>query len=243
MSSGRRVIVTGAARGIGAAIARRLAGAGDDVVVLDRLVEAGERVAADIGGRFVPVDLSDVASTRTAMTQALDVLGGVDVLVNNAGILRFGPLLDISPEAWDEMFAVNTRSMLVTMQIAARSMMAAGRGGTIVNMASMAAKAGGAGQAHYAASKAAVAALTRAAALEWGAAGITVNCVCPGYVLTEMGADTRTAEDIENWSSLSPLHRLAEPEDVAGVVAFLAGPEASYLTGQSVNVTGGMLMT
>ena len=243
MSNGRRVIVTGAARGIGAAIARRLAAAGDDVVVLDRLVEAGERVAADIGGRFVPVDLSDVASTRTAMTQTLDVLGGVDVLVNNAGILRFGPLLDISSEAWDEMFAVNTRSMLLTMQIAARSMMAAGRGGTIVNMASMAAKTGGAGQAHYAASKAAVAALTRAAALEWGAAGITVNCVCPGYVLTEMGADTRTAEDIENWSSLSPLHRLAEPEDVAGVVAFLAGPEASYLTGQSVNVTGGMLMT
>ncbi len=241
MTNGRRVIVTGAARGIGAAIARGLAAAGDDVVVLDRLVEAGERVAAGIGGRFVPVDLADLDST--AMAAALDALGGVDVLVNNAGILRFGPLLDISAEAWDEMFAVNTRSMLVTMQIAARSMMAAGLGGTIVNMASMAAKAGGAGQAHYAASKAAVAALTRAAALEWGAAGITVNCVCPGYVLTEMGADTRTAEDIENWSSLSPLHRLAEPEDVAGVVAFLAGPEASYLTGQSVNVTGGMLMT
>lgn len=240
--AGSRVIVTGGARGIGASIARRCAGDGARVVVLDRQVELGRQVAHEVGGDFVEVDLSDVAGAVAATTAAVDLLGGVDVLVNNAGILRFAALLDIRPAEWDEMFAVNTRSMLVTLQVAARSMIAAGSPGRIVNMASMAAKAGGAGQGHYAASKAAVAALTRVAALELGPYAITVNCVCPGYVLTEMGAATRTAADVESWSALSPLHRLAVPEDVAGVVAFLVGPDGGYLTGQSVNVTGGMIM-
>ena len=140
------------------------------------------------------------------------------------------------------MFAVNTRSMLVTTQVAARSMIDAGAGGRIINMASMAAKSGGAGQAHYAASKAAVAALTRCCALEFGQFQITVNCLCPGYVLTEMGAGTRTDDDVARWSGYSPLGRLAVPGDVAGVAVFLAGPDAGYLTGQSINVTGGMVM-
>jgi 3-oxoacyl-[acyl-carrier protein] reductase len=105
----------------------------------------------------------------------------------------------------------------------------------------MGGKTGGAGQAHYAASKAAVIALTRAAAAELGPHGIRVNCVCPGYVPTEMGAATRTPEKIETWSAMSPLGRLGEPEDVAGVVAFLASDDARYLTGQAVNVTGGMI--
>jgi NAD(P)-dependent dehydrogenase (short-subunit alcohol dehydrogenase family) len=236
-----RVVVTGAAQGIGAAVARRLAAAGACVAVLDRQVDRGSAVASEIGGHFVDVDLADAADTARAMATAMDRLGGIDVLVNNAGILLFGPLLDLSLDDWDRTFAVNTRSMLLTIQSAARRMIAQGDGGRIVNMSSMAAKAGGAGQAHYAASKAAVAALTRAAAAELGEHRITVNCVCPGYVLTEMGAATRTAADVEAWSSLSPLHRLAEPEDVAGVVAFLAGPDGGYLTGQSVNVTGGMI--
>src|SRR5690606_25069055 len=129
--------------------------------------------------------------------------GGVDVLVNNAGILRMSPLLDIDPTEWDAVFAVNTRAMLLTMQLAARSMIAAGTGGAIVNMASMGAKQGAAGQAHYAASKAAVISLTQVAAAELGPHGITVNAVCPGYVLTEMGAATRTPEMVAAWTAKS----------------------------------------
>ncbi len=240
--AGRRVVVTGAARGIGASIAKRFAGEGAEVAVLDRLVEQGRQVAASISGRFVEVDLADPDSTRRATAAAIGELGGIDVLVNNGGILKFSPLLDISVADWDQMLAVNATAMLVTTQVAARAMIDAGTGGKIINMSSMAAKSGGAGQAHYAASKAAVATLTRCSALELGQHGITVNCLCPGYVLTDMGLATRTEQDIATWSALSPLGRLAQPEDVAGVALLLAGDDGNYLTGQAINVTGGMVM-
>lgn len=240
--AGRRVVVTGGARGIGAAIARRCAAEGAAVTVLDRLADEGSAFAGEIGGRFEQVDLASEASTTEALGRAIEAAGGIDVLVNNAGILRFSPLLEISVAEWESMFTVNTTAMLVTTQIAARSMIAAGTGGSIVNLASMAGKTGGAGQGHYAASKAAVIALTRVTALELGVHGITANCLCPGYVLTEMGADTRTPEDVAEWSTYSPLGRCADPDDVAGVAAFLASPDAAYMTGQAVNVTGGMIM-
>ena len=170
----------------------------------------------------------------------------VDVLVDNAGILRFSSLLELDPADWDEVFAVNVRAMLVTTQVVARAMIArrvpaADTVGKIINMASMGAKAGGGGQAHYAASKAAVIGLTRASAEELGPHGITVNCICPGFVLTEMGAATRTSADIENWSARSPLGRLAEPDDVARTALFLASGDSDYLTGDALNVSGGML--
>ena len=239
---GRRVVITGAARGIGASIARRFAAEGAEIAVLDQLVEQGRAVAAELGGTFIEVDLADPDHTRLATEAAIAALGGIDVLVNNGGVLRFSPLLEISVDDWNSMFAVNTTSMLVTTQVGARAMIDAGTGGKIINMASMAAKAGGAGQAHYAASKAAVAALTRCSALELGGYGITVNCLCPGFVLTDMGAATRTDADIAAWSTLSPLGRLADPEDVAGVALFVAGADGDYLTGQAINVTGGMIM-
>ncbi|GAA1943743.1 SDR family NAD(P)-dependent oxidoreductase [Microbacterium aquimaris] len=239
---GSRVIVTGAARGIGARIAERFAAEGANVVVIDRLREEGSARAEAIGGAFVQADLASVESTRDAMEAAVTELGGVDALVNNAGLLRFASLMETTPEQWDETFAVNSRSMLLTLQIAAREMVAAGRGGAIVNLASMAAKTGGAGQVAYAASKSAVVALTRVAALELGPSGIRVNAMCPGYVLTEMGADTRTPEKIAQWSSYSPLGRLGEPDDVAGLALFLASQDGAYLTGQAVNITGGMVM-
>ncbi|RFA21992.1 SDR family NAD(P)-dependent oxidoreductase [Subtercola boreus] len=240
--SGRRVVVTGGARGIGASIARRFRGEGADVAILDLLEEQGRATAAEIGGTFHRVDLSDEQNTRDALGEAMDALSGIDVLVNNAGILRFAPLLEISVADWDAMFQINTRAMLVTTQVAAKRMIAQKSPGKIINMASMGGKTGGAGQGHYAASKAAVIALTRVTALELGAHSITANCLCPGYVLTEMGAATRTEADIAQWSSYSPLGRLAQPDDVAGVAAFLASPDADYLTGQSFNVTGGMIM-
>ncbi|MFZ9483243.1 MAG: SDR family NAD(P)-dependent oxidoreductase [Ilumatobacteraceae bacterium] len=231
----RRVVVTGGARGIGAAIVDTFRAEGADVVVLD--VQAPE-----VATRWIDVDLADPEASRAAATEAVQRLGGIDVLVNNAGILRMAPLLEISVDDWDLTMDVNARSMLVTTQVAARAMIGAGHGGSIVNMASMGGRVGSTGQAHYAASKAAVMALTRVSAMELGAYGIRVNCLCPGYVLTEMGAETRTPEMVAGWSSLSPLGRCAEPDDVARMALFLATDDSAYCTGQALDVSGGMVM-
>lgn len=236
----RRVVITGGARGIGGAIATRFAAEGAHVAVLDRLVEEGTSCAAGIAGTFHPVDLEDTVSTARAMRSAIDTLGGIDVLVNVAGIFERIPILDITAEGWDRMFAINARAMLVTMQAAAPHMIEA-RSGVIINLASMAAKTGGAFEAHYAASKSAVVALTRAAAGEWGCHGIRANAICPGYVATEMGADTRSEELVASWRAKSPLGRLGDPADVAATALFLASDDACYLTGQAINVTGGMV--
>jgi NAD(P)-dependent dehydrogenase (short-subunit alcohol dehydrogenase family) len=238
---GRRAIVTGGGRGIGAEIARRYAVEGARVVIIDQLPQAHD-VAAGFGGTALIGDLADADDAVRVTQAAVTQLGGIDVLVNNAGILRFSPLLDITVDDWDATFHVNVRAMLLTTQVVARAMIAQGRGGTIVNMASMGGKLGSPNQAHYAASKAAVISLTRVSAMELGVHDITVNCICPGYVLTEMGADTRTPQKIAEWSSKSPLGRLAQPCDVANMALFLASAEASYCTGQALNVTGGMVM-
>jgi len=238
--SGSRVVVTGGARGIGGAIAARFAAEGARVAILDRLADAGRAHASTFGGTFHEVDLADPGSASSATDEAIEALGGCDVLVNVAGIFELVPLLEIDVEAWDRMFAVNTRAMLITMQSVAPSMIAEG-GGAIVNLASMAAKHGGAMEAHYAASKAAVIALTRSAAMEWGCHGIRANAICPGYIPTEMGAHTRSPEQIAAWSAKSPLGHLGLPEDVASTALFLASSESSYLTGQAINVTGGMI--
>lgn len=240
--AGARVVVTGGARGIGGEIAARYSAEGARVVLLDRLVDEGTAHAASIGGVFLEVDLADPVSAQSVTEEAVARLGGVDILVNSAGIFRLTPLLDITVADWNLMFSINARAMLTTMQVAVRSMLAAGHGGKIINLASMAAKKGGAMEGHYAASKAAVVALTRAAALEWGVHGITANALCPGYIMTEMGAGSRTEADIALWSSYSPLGRLGQASDVANVALFLASSDADYLTGQAINVTGGMVM-
>lgn len=240
--SGKRIIVTGGARGIGGEIATRFAAEGARVGVLDRLADRGTALAEQIGGTFHEVDLLDPVATAATTQAAIDELGGVDVLVNSAGILRFSSLLELTVQDWNETFSINTRAMLTTMQVAARWMMANDVRGKMINLASMAAKKGGAGEGAYPASKAAVVALTRQAALEWGCHGITANSLCPGYILTEMGAATRTDEDIATWASYSPLGRLGQSADVAAVALFLASPDSDYLTGQAINVTGGMVM-
>lgn len=232
----QRVIVTGGSGGIGAAIVARFTADGARVAVLDRRAPA--EAAASV---FFAVDLRDPLDTRRAVGEAVEALGGIDVLVNCAGVFQHASLLDITVDDWDLVLDINARATLVTMQAVAPLMLEA-RGGSIVNIASMAAKQGGGGEGHYAASKAAVVALTRAGAQEWGCHGITVNAVCPGYVLTEMGADTRSEDDVRAWSAKSPLGRLGVPEDVAGVTHFLASPAGGYLTGQAINVTGGMIM-
>jgi 3-oxoacyl-[acyl-carrier protein] reductase len=234
-------LITGAARGIGAEIAASFRREGAELALLDIDIDRLLNTAAPLDAIALEVDLADVESTVDVVGRAIDGLGGIDILVNNAGILKMAPLLEIDPADWDFTFAVNVRAMLVTIQLAAKAMIPNGHG-TIINMASMGGKVGGPNQAHYAASKAAVISLTQVAAKELGPHGITVNCICPGYVLTEMGAATRTEAMVQEWSAKSPLGRLAEPSDVANMALFLASDEASYCTGQAMNVTGGMVM-
>jgi 3-oxoacyl-[acyl-carrier protein] reductase len=233
-------VITGAARGIGAEITRTFSDQGAQAGLIDVRPDV-KAVADEVNGFAEVADIADPQAARMAVTRLIDRLGGIDVLVNNAGILRITPLLDISVEEWDLVLDVNVRSMLVTTQVAAASMIAAGRGGRIVNMASMAAKRAAGAQAHYAASKAAVVALTQSAAVELGPHGITVNAICPGYVLTDMGAETRTPEMVAAWSATSPLGRCAEPADVAKMALFLASSDSAYCTGQAFNVSGGMV--
>ena len=162
------------------------------------------------------------------------------VLVNDAGVFVKASIVDMTAEVFDHVMAVNARAVLLTMAQLAPMLQQSGRG-AVINIASMAAKKGTAGEAAYAASKAAVVALTRIAALEFGSAGVTVNAVCPGYVLTEMGAATRTEADVATWSAGSPLGRCTTPEEVAELVAFLASDAARGMTGQAINITAGML--
>ena len=237
----RRVVVTGGARGIGASIVRTFASEGAETVIVDLLIDEARSLAEELGGSAIGCDLSDPADTAKGMDEAISALGGIDVLINNAGVFKITPLLDISAEEWDWVFSINTRAMLLTTQVAARVMIAQGTGGKIVNTASMGGKVGAANQAHYAASKAAVISLTQVSAAELGVHDINVNAICPGYVLTEMGAATRTPEMVAEWSAMSPLGRLADPSDVASMALFLASDDADYCTGQAMNVTGGMI--
>ena len=237
----QRVVVTGGARGIGASIVRAFASEGAETVIVDLLIDEARSLAEELGGSAIGCDLSDPADTAKGMDDAISALGGIDVLVNNAGVFKITPLLDISAEEWDWVFSINTRAMLLTTQVAARAMIAQGTGGKIVNTASMGGKVGAANQAHYAASKAAVISLTQVSAAELGVHDINVNAICPGYVLTEMGAATRTPEMVAEWSAMSPLGRLADPSDVASMALFLASDDADYCTGQAMNVTGGMI--
>ena len=204
-----------------------------DPSVLDQATKLGDR------HRGLVLDLCDAEATNSILRQAITELGGLWGIVNNAGIFAKTPLLEIPLEEWDTMMRVNVRSMVQVIQAAAPFLIEGG-GGRIVNQSSMAAKLGTPGESHYAASKAAVGALTRIAAQELGPHGITVNSVCPGYVLTEMGADTRDPEQVAEWTAKSPLGRLATPDDVANAIAFLLSDEASYITGEALNVSGGM---
>jgi NAD(P)-dependent dehydrogenase (short-subunit alcohol dehydrogenase family) len=242
--AGRRVIVSGGGQGIGAAIVRTFAAEAAQIAVLDGCAEAAGRLAEDIGGSAYAVDLADVRGTREVMDRAINRLGGIDVLVNNAGVMRFSALLDMEAVDFGEAFALGTRAMLLTTQVAARAMIgyrtpSADSAGKVINIAGVGGTGGG-GQAHYAASKAAIMALTRAAAYELGPHGITVNCLCPGYSLDDVPGVGRDRAD--SWSALSPLGRLAEPDDVARAALFLASSDSDYLTGDALNVSGGMLL-
>ena len=230
----RRALVTGGARGIGAAIAARLAADGLEVIVADLNAEAAERQAAAIGARSVTFDVADAA----AATAAIGAVGTLDVLVNNAGVDDFGFFTEITPERWRRVLAVNLEGVLACTHAALPAMQRAGYG-RIVNVASEAGRIGAKGNAAYAAAKGGVIAFTKSIARENARFGITANAVAPGPIesplLREM--DERA---IEVLTATTQLRRLGTPQEVAAAVAFLASAEASYITGETLGVSGGM---
>ncbi len=238
-------LVTGAGRGIGRAIAAALAGAGATVAVNDIDAASAGRTARALGApaRAYPADVSDPVAAQGMVTQCAADLGGLHILVNNAGIEPHAPILEMSLDDWGRTLAVNLSAAFYTSQIAGRIMRAAG-GGVIVNIASIAGhNIPLPNRASYVASKAGLIGFTKECAREFAAHGIRVNAVCPGVIATEMTAALRgNAAQMQKWLADIPQGRLGQPDDVAGVVLFLCSDAAAYLTGQAINVDGGKVM-
>jgi 3-oxoacyl-[acyl-carrier protein] reductase len=242
--AGRVAIVTGASRGIGQAIAKRLAARGAHVVAAargDQTAAVVEAIAA-AGGKAeaAKVDVTDRASIDAMVSGALERHGRVDILVSNAGIARDQLLVRMKPEDWDAVLATNLTAAFACAQAVLRPMMKQ-RAGRIITISSVVGQSGNPGQANYAASKAGLIGFSKALAQEVASRGITVNVVAPGLIDTDMTrAITENAR--ETWADRIPLGRLGTPDDVAAAVCFLASDEASYITGQVIAVNGGMYM-
>ena len=255
---GRTILITGAARGIGAACARRLAADGATLVLAD--VDPGvEKVAAELGQVAIRADVTRRQDIERMVDEPYRRWGRLDVLFNNAGVIRVQPMLEVTEDEWDRVMAVNLRAVFFVLQAVGRRMRDQGLipgselRGKLIQTASIASYRGGNHlMTPYSASKAGVVSLTRSAAQALARDGITSNCVCPGAVETAMW------EQIDKeWGALEglgvgeawkkrirgiPLGRPERPEDVAKVVAFLAGPDSDYMTGQAINVDGGLVM-
>lgn len=245
--AGRRALVTGASRGIGAAIASALAEAGADVALSGRDEEALRAAAAEASASATRVeqivgDLTEAGACRRVVRSTIEAFGGIDILVNAAGGTARGPALDVTEDDWDRVQSMNLRSTFFVSQEAARAMIEQETGGSIVNVASLNSVVGNAWAASYAASKGGVGQLTRSLALEWADHGVRVNAIGPGMIATDM---TRPLLDDESRHSalLShiPMRRFGEPSELGGIAVFLASPSSSYMTGQIVFVDGGYL--
>jgi len=243
---GRVAVVTGSARGIGAATARRLADEGAAVAVLDLDQEAAAATADRLGAKQalgIACDVADAASVDGAVSRVVEELGGLDILVNNAGITRDNLLFKMSEDDWDSVMNVHLRGSFL-MSRAAQKRFVAQRYGKIVNLSSVSAL-GNRGQANYSAAKMGLQGFTRTLAIELGPFGVNVNAVAPGFIVTDMTDDTarRVGVDPEDFrkaaAERNPVRRVGHPEDIAAAVAFLCSDEASYITGQTLYVDGG----
>jgi NAD(P)-dependent dehydrogenase (short-subunit alcohol dehydrogenase family) len=254
---GQVAIVTGAGRGIGRAIALELAALGAAVSVAEVNEAAAAQTVAEVAqagrrGLAIGVDVTSARDRQAMVQQTLQTFQRIDILVNNAGIYRSAPPLDITEEHWDTVLAVNAKAVLFCAQAVLPTMLAARRG-VIVNIASMAGKVASPTGLPYAVSKAAVISLTRSLAAAYARDGIRVNCVCPGFVETEMWAQVdrevgvgQLGKPLGQYAAeriaTVPLGRGAQPSDIANVVGFLTTSKAGYMTGQAINVTGGLVM-
>jgi len=253
---GQIAIVTGAGRGIGRATALELARLGADVVIAELDKASAERTAGEVtalGRRAlaVPTDVTRKADLTAMVERTRAQFGRLDILVNNAGIYRAASTLQVTEDHWDAVLTINARAVFFASQAALPTMIAQ-KSGAIVNLASMAGKIGSANNLPYNASKAAVISITKSLALAHAPDGIRVNCVCPGFVETDMWTSVSTelgaltgvlAEEFTRRRLASvPLGRMERPEDVASVIGFLASSRAGYMTGQAISVDGGLVM-
>ena len=246
MLAGKVALVTGASRGIGKAIACKLAREGAKVIInYNGSKEKAEAVKSEIeaaGGQaeVYQCDVSDYTACETFIQTVIKEEGSLDILVNNAGITKDGLLMKMSEEDFDKVLDPNLKGAFNTIRFASRQMLRQ-KGGRIINMSSVVGVSGNAGQANYAASKAGVIGLTKAAARELASRGITVNAIAPGFIETDM-TDVLSDKVKEASEAQIPLGHFGKPEDVAAAAAFLASEEARYITGQVLHVDGGMVM-
>ena len=246
MLEGKVAVVTGASRGIGKAIAKKLALQGAKVIInYNGSEEKALAVKAEIeeaGGQAVvyQCNVADYAACETFIQTVIKEQGSLDILVNNAGITRDGLLMKMSEEDFDQVVNTNLKGAFHTMRFAARQMLKQ-RSGRIINMSSVVGVSGNAGQVNYAASKAGVIGMTKSAARELASRGVTVNAVAPGFISTDM-TSVLSDKVKEAAEGQIPLGRFGKPEDVAAAVTFLASEEAGYITGQVLHVDGGMCM-
>jgi 2-hydroxycyclohexanecarboxyl-CoA dehydrogenase len=243
----RIALVTGGASGIGAATARRLAAEGARVAIADLDLEGARAVASEIDGVAVLMDVADTASVRAGVADAEAALGPVDVLVNNAGTDRFAFFVNTDETLWDFVLGVNLRGTIAVTHAVLGGMQERGRG-SIVSVASEAGRVGSQGSAIYSAAKGGVISFTRAVAREAARFGVRVNAVAPGPIDTPLldAAEERYGEIgarlKQGMIAATAMHRIGQPEEVAATIAFLASDDASYLTGQTINVSGGLSM-
>jgi galactitol 2-dehydrogenase len=253
--NGKIALVTGGARGIGAAICRRYADEGARVVVADILADEAEALVREIGrGAFgVPLDVTKQASIEAMVERVVAKAGGIDILVNNAAIFDMAPLLEITEASYDKQFAVNVKGLLFTLQAVAAQMVKQGRGGKIVNFSSQAGRRGEPLVAVYCASKAAVISLTQSAGLALIKHGINVNGIAPGVIDTPMWDQVDAlfakheglaiGEKKRRVGLAVPYGRMGTPEDIVGAAVFLASADADYVVAQTLNVDGGNWMS
>ncbi|MBU8902812.1 MAG: 3-oxoacyl-[acyl-carrier-protein] reductase [Victivallales bacterium] len=242
---GKVALVTGGARGIGKAICERLADEGAKLAIVDIMLDVAEETANEFKGKGVEAaafaaDVSKLDSANETIDAVMKEFGKIDILVNNAGVTRDTLMMRMSEQDWDLVIAVNLKGTFNFTKAVCRPMMKA-RTGKIVNVASVVGRMGNAGQANYSASKAGVIGLTKTTAKEFATRNIQVNAVAPGYIQTDMTGKLSDAAT-EAFMTVIPMKRGGTPEDVANVVYFLCSDDSSYVTGQVINIDGGMLM-